>query len=434
MGAQPGSFDRNEHLKPLSAAGDAGGRKAIGVRTLLRVIDFAPFTVRRRISTARKLTLGLAIGVGFLWLSMRHLDPHDVLAVILCADVSWLLIALAFYAGNIAVRIQRWRILLHGHNSLSYGKVGAVLVSGYGMNFLLPARIGELFRMELMRRRHGVPRAVAFSGIVIERILDGLCLVLLLGIGLWVTGHSSLTEQSKVLKFVNVGGALIFGGAVVGWILLQKIPLMRLFSGWPRVIEQLDLLQQSVAAVAGKRLLLVVGLTGIVYANEAGALWAICRAVELNLGLPELLVLVGVSALSTLVPSAPGFVGTFQMAFVLTFAQYQQSSTLAVAAATLVQLVLFGPLIVAAVPSLLHGGTSSDANPAPGQARGPKRSSVSWPILPRSPPAARERPAAGTNESALHRSARPARRSSDPVERSVVLHWSNCSWPLLPRF
>jgi len=141
---------------------------------------------------------------------------------------------------------------------------------------------------------------------------------------------------------------------------------MRLFSGRPRVIKQLDLLQQSFAAVAGKRLLLVVGLTGIVYANEAGALWAICRALELNLGLPELLVLVGVSALSTLVPSAPGFVGTFQMAFVLTVTEYHQSSTLAVAAATLVQLVLFGPLIAAAVPSLLHGGKSFDANLGPG--------------------------------------------------------------------
>src|SRR5207249_10261097 len=132
--------------------------------------------------------------------------------------------------------------------------------------------IGELFRMELMRRRHSVPRAVAFGGIVIERILDGLCLVLLLGIGLWATGQ--FNEQSKVLKHVHVGGALIFGGAVLGWMLLQKLPLMRLFSGWPRVIQQLGLLQQSFAAVVGKRLLLVLVLTAIVYANEAGALWA----------------------------------------------------------------------------------------------------------------------------------------------------------------
>jgi uncharacterized membrane protein YbhN (UPF0104 family) len=359
MTERTGLFGSNEQLKALSAAGDSGSQDHP-----LRMTDFAPFTVRREISTGRKLTLGFAIGAGLLWLSMRDLDPHDVLAVILSADVSWLAIALVLYAGNIAVRVQRWGMLLHSHDNLSYGNVGAVLVSGYGMNFLLPARLGELFRMELMRRRHSVPRAVAFSGIVIERILDGLCLVLLLGIGLWATGQ--FDEQSKVLKYFHVGGALIFGGAVLGWMLLQKLPLMRLFSGWPRVIQQLDLLQQSFAAVVGKRLLLVLVLTAIVYANEAGALWAICRGLEFNLGLPELLVLVAVSALSTLVPSAPGFVGTFQMAFVLTFTQYHQSSTLAVAAATLVQLVLFGPLIVAAVPSLLHGGISFNPNLAPG--------------------------------------------------------------------
>jgi glycosyltransferase 2 family protein len=332
--------------------------------------DLVSGAVRRGGSTALKFILGLAIGFGLLWLSIRHLNLHDVLAVILGADVPWLAIALILYAGNLTVRIQRWRLLLHGYENLPYRKVGTVLLSGYGINFLLPARMGELFRMELMRRRHGVARAVALSGIVIERILDGLCVVLLLGIGLWLNGQYN--EPSKILRFIYVSGALVFGAAVVGWIVLRKGPLVRLFSRWPPVTKQFDLLKQSFAAVAGKRLLLVICLTGIVYANEAGALWAICRAVELNLGLLELMVLVGVSALSTLVPSAPGFVGTFQMAFVLTFAEYHQSSTLAIAAATLVQLLLFGPLIVAVIPSLLHGGISFDANLPGGGNEGPR--------------------------------------------------------------
>jgi glycosyltransferase 2 family protein len=328
--------------------------------------DFASVDARRGVSTGQKLTLGFAIGIGFLWLSVRHLHLHQVLAVILDAEISWLAIAFALYAGNLAIRVQRWRLLLHGHDNLLYRKVGAVLLSGYGLNFLLPARIGELFRVELMRRRHGVARAVVFSGIVIERILDGLCVVLLLGIGLWATRKAG--EHSKALVFVNVGGALVFGAAVLGWILLQSGPLTTRFSRWPRVAEQLHLLHQSFSAVAGRRLLLVVGLTGIVYVYEAGALWAICRALELHLRLPELMVLVGAAALSTLIPSAPGFVGTFQMAFVLTFGRYHQPSTLAVAAATLVQLLLFGPLIVGAVPTLLHGSISFSATLAPGTA------------------------------------------------------------------
>jgi glycosyltransferase 2 family protein len=328
--------------------------------------DFASVDARRGISTGQKLTLGLAIGIGFLWLSVRHLHLHQVLAVILGAEISWLAIAFALYAGNLAIRVHRWRLLLHGHDNLSYRKVGAVLLSGYGLNFLLPARIGELFRVELMRRRHGVARAVVFSSIVIERILDGLCVVLLLGIGLWATREAD--EHSKILVFVNVGGALIFGAAVVAWILLQNGLLTTRFSRWPRVAEQLHLLHLSFSAVAGRRLLLVVGLTGIVYVHEAGALWAICRALELHLRLPELMVLVGAAALSTLLPSAPGFVGTFQMAFVLTFGRYHQPSMLAVAAATLVQLLLFGPLIVGAVPTLFHGSLSFSATLPPGTA------------------------------------------------------------------
>jgi hypothetical protein len=76
MTGQP-SFFCNEQLKELSAAGGSEGREAIGVQASLRTTDFAPFAV-------------------------RHLDPHDVLAAILKADVSWLAIALVLYAGNIA--------------------------------------------------------------------------------------------------------------------------------------------------------------------------------------------------------------------------------------------------------------------------------------------------------------------------------------------
>ena len=71
MTGQPGFFC-NEQLKELSAAGGSEGREAIGVQASLRTTDFAPFAVRRRISTGQKLTLGLVFGAGLLWLSMRY--------------------------------------------------------------------------------------------------------------------------------------------------------------------------------------------------------------------------------------------------------------------------------------------------------------------------------------------------------------------------
>ena len=57
------------------------------------------------------------------------------------------------------LRALRWRCLLAHLVKLSYGTFARVTVIGHGMNLLLPARLGELFRMETFKRKYGVARA-----------------------------------------------------------------------------------------------------------------------------------------------------------------------------------------------------------------------------------------------------------------------------------
>jgi hypothetical protein len=54
------------------------------------------------------------------------------------------------------------------------------------------------------------------------------------------------------------------------------------------------------------------------------------------------MVLLGGASLSTLFPTAPGFIGSYQFAFVVILGSFGISDTLAVVAATSVQLFLMG--------------------------------------------------------------------------------------------
>ena len=69
------------------------------------------------------------------------------------------------------------------------------LLVGYGVNTLLPARLGELFRAEFFKRSYGVTRSVGLASVALERLLDGVIVVACLAAGLWLAGGGCLHQR-----------------------------------------------------------------------------------------------------------------------------------------------------------------------------------------------------------------------------------------------
>jgi len=293
------------------------------------------------------LGLGLLAGTAFLWFSLRHADPRAVLAVMRGINDGWAAIAVLFYAGTLALRLARWRLLLYQGVALPVRRVGTALTVGYGANFLLPARLGELVRLELIHRLAGVARVSALASIGVERLLDGIMVVAALILGLW--GANALDGRGGSLLLVAYSGAAIFGTGIFVWIVLRGRFGVHLLRRWPSVGAKFDLLRRALQVISGWRLGAAVLLTVVIYVAEASALWTIARAVGPVLQVDELLVVMGAAALSTLLPSAPGFVGSFQLAFVVSFALFDRSGTEAVATASLMQLFFFAPVAAWAI-------------------------------------------------------------------------------------
>ena len=136
------------------------------------------------ISRPLSCAIGLAGAVLFLGLALYQAPPAAVGAVLVRTDPIWLCAALAVYALNLSLRAWRWQVILRPVAELRYPIVARVLLIGYGLNTIMPARLGELFRAEFLRKACGLPRAPALTSIVVERLLDGLAVVLCLGVGL----------------------------------------------------------------------------------------------------------------------------------------------------------------------------------------------------------------------------------------------------------
>lgn len=146
-----------------------------------------------RLDRRHLLLLGLfavATIAGLLWWGRGAATLDQI------ARADWRLLALAgvVHYGGFALRGRRWQLLLAGQgHRLGYLYTTGVLLAGWFVSALVPARAGDVFRVLALRRsptaQADVPAADSLGSIVAERTLDILALLLLsAGFGLAVLG------------------------------------------------------------------------------------------------------------------------------------------------------------------------------------------------------------------------------------------------------
>ena len=136
-----------------------------------------------RLDPRRLILLGL-LAVATVALLLILGDGQSTLATL--AQANWQLVALAalIHYGGFALRGHRWQLLLGalGHR-LSYLYTTGLLLAGWFVSALLPARAGDAFRVLALRMppptEPTVPVAPAIGTIVLERTLDILAILLL---------------------------------------------------------------------------------------------------------------------------------------------------------------------------------------------------------------------------------------------------------------
>jgi hypothetical protein len=119
---------------------------------------------------------GLAIALGALWLTYRSIDLDGLLGLLRTTRVPVLLLVLPPLAVSYVFRILRWQVLLRPLRKVGFGTASTPLLTGFMVNSVLPARIGEVVRALLLSRRTGVPKAASLGTVVLDRIFDGLTL------------------------------------------------------------------------------------------------------------------------------------------------------------------------------------------------------------------------------------------------------------------
>jgi uncharacterized protein (TIRG00374 family) len=271
--------------------------------------------------------LGIAISIFFLWLVLRDLDFSQFWEQVKAANYWWLLPGVGVYFVAVWARAWRWHYLVRPLKAVPTRTMFPIVAIGYMGNNVYPARAGEVLRAVVLKRKEGVPVSASLATIIVERIFDGVVMLGFIFVNLSelarLTGGAGVAAGLSIQQIAFYGSLVFFGALVIfllaamfpaaserllTWVTSRVVPVK--FRG--RVQELGSRFLGGLAALRSPTEIFMVFLSSLViWLLETGKYWFVMNAFNFEVSFFALMLMNGVVNLATTIPSAPGYVGTF---------------------------------------------------------------------------------------------------------------------------
>jgi uncharacterized protein (TIRG00374 family) len=268
--------------------------------------------------------LGALISVLFIWLALRGLQLNEFWEAVKKANYGWLIPGIGVYFIGVWVRAWRWHYLLGPIKKIPTRTMFPITTIGYMGNNIYPARAGEVLRAVILKRREGVSISASLATIIVERIFDGVVMLAFVFVNLAelakLTGSSGFVGN---IQQVAVIGSGVFVGALVVFLFAAMFPHATMkFALWfirflpqrfhARLINLSSRFLDGLASLRSPFNVLMVFFTSVViWLLETGKYWFVMHAFDFTASFFTLMLMNGIVNLATTIPSAPGYIGTF---------------------------------------------------------------------------------------------------------------------------
>ena len=301
-----------------------------------------------------RAAIGISISVVAIFILIRSVDIGEAMQVLATASPAWIAVMLVTTTIDIGARGARWRALLVPIAPLRYRRVLGYTYIGYLANNVLPARLGELYRSHALGEGEGVSRPTVLGTVVVERVVDTVMVVAIASLAVLVLSVRGVMQSAVLLGLAFV--ALIVIALGIG-IAAHRLPgaarVTAIIARRPRLLEVARRLQEGLK-VAGKPrpVALALFFSAIAWAASTMTFLAAGQAIGLQLTVAQGALLTSGVALVTIVPSGPGFVGTFELTVVAIADQLGIPRDAAFALGLLVHVMILGTTTIGGVIAL----------------------------------------------------------------------------------
>jgi uncharacterized protein (TIRG00374 family) len=310
-------------------------------------------------SRGLRIALSIAFSAVLLYFAARGVEWNEALAALREANYLWVALMLPVTVWTLYIRAQRWRVFLQAVGVPPMRPLVSATNIGFLANMVLPLRIGEVVRPVLLSRRTGLPLSGVLASVLLERIFDMFTILFLFGVSASVV---TVSDQVRQWGWMLSGLALAVAALIVLIRLQERLalriaraistrlphkigePAYGFAEGFVKALEMLDS-PLAYARAFGWSLYLWLAIS-VVYVL---GFWAFHLDVETLRGA---LVLTTLVAIAVSVPSAPGFIGSFQLGCVIGLKIFGVDESAALAYSIIVHLTQFVGVIGAGLYSL----------------------------------------------------------------------------------
>jgi uncharacterized protein (TIRG00374 family) len=268
-----------------------------------------------------RYVLGILVSAIFVYLTFRKVDVSGMYDAFMGADCWILSLAGLVMFGGHYFRALRWGYLLSPIKRLDLGSLFSSLMIGYAANVVLPAHLGEFLRSYVLGRKGHVSASSALATIVVERIIDVLSLlaltygtILLLPVPRW------LSRGGHIIFVASVGVLVFILGCKIFWVQIRRIFEVRL-NKYSHVLQ--SKIRHVVEGFLSGIVPLRRRLDYFLVLKDSVLIW-LCYGLFFHLCLVAFgffrsydlpwyssLVLLIATTIGIMIPSSPGYIGTY---------------------------------------------------------------------------------------------------------------------------
>ncbi len=245
---------------------------------------------------------------------------RDAISALLDVNLAWIGVGLLVHYSGFVVRGWRWQQLLRalGHR-LPWHYVMTLLLSGWFVSALLPARAGDLLRIALLRTptdaRKPVPVADGTGSIVMERAFDLLALVVL-GAGVGFTllrtqmpGWIVAAYATTIVLLGVAAVALVVAPALLKWLRQRSAHAL-----WHKAMDLAAQLVQSLRTLGRSPWLALLILLESLYIwlCDGVLMWSVLKAMGIDAPLQSITFVALTVDIFAAVPITPGGIGQIE--------------------------------------------------------------------------------------------------------------------------
>jgi len=323
------------------------------------------------------LAIGVLVGALFLYLAVRNVDMAEVAGALAAMQLIWLAPLTCVYLLNLGMRIWRWQLMFPEQERPSKRFTADVFFIGKLGNNVMPGRLGEVLRAAAFGKLlPGIGFSGAITTIVIEKTLDAIGVAVLFGIALLIVPMPQWAFNA------GVGLAMLCPVLLLAMIFADRIRAaisMRAGNSAPR--GYLAILTEKVRGMLAKYSLglhslrssrtfsLLVGMTLLIWCIEVVVFFICLQMFSIDAPAAAAIVAVVLLVMGSMLPAAPGFIGTYQFFIVAALGLYGVAEPSAFALAVFLNLYVILLTTVIGVIALVSEGGAIEVSKLLGSAR-----------------------------------------------------------------